>query len=571
MDTTHYKNKWSTFASKIAKLYRSLSPERVILFWILLLLSIAFFFSAVIVFNSRFLISVPTYGGTVKEGIVGTPRFINPVLATSDQDKDLTSLVYAGITRKDNQGQTSLDMAETVVESDDKLHYKVTLKSNAKFHDGTPVTSDDVMYTIGLIQNPILKSPHRIEWEGITIDKTSDTEFTFSLKRPFPLFMDILTIGILPKHVWKNLNEDQISLSDYNLHAIGSGPYAIEKITTNSGIPDTFTLTSHTKYTLGRPYINTIILSTFQNEKYLLKAFDNGDITRMYGIAPEKIASLKVPEENIHTSLLPRTFAVFFNPNKATILSDKQVRSALQMAINKQAIVDEVLHKYGKVINDPYPFDEDVSTSTYNTEQAKIVLMSSKLLKKASSTVEITLATANTDEMKKVAEMIKADWEKIGVRTTLTIYEVSDLNQSVIKDRDFEALLFGSITQNPSDLYAFWHSSQRNYPGLNISNYVSKKLDSNLETLRESGDELSRISAYDAVKKEFTEEVPGIFLFAPSLIYITNDKVKSPLPYYSFDNSSRFALIENWYRYTDYVWPKTYYKPLLAIIENIIH
>src|SRR5206468_199548 len=104
---------------------------------------------------------------------------------------------------------------------------------------------------------------------------------------------------------------------------------------------------------------------------------------------------------------------------------------------------------------------------------------------------------------------------------------------------------------------AFWHSSQRAYPGLNISNYVSKKLDTNLETLRTSGDELARISAYEEVKKEFTEEVPGIFLFAPSLIYITRDQVVSPLPTYSFDHSSRFALIESWYRYTDYVWPKT--------------
>jgi peptide/nickel transport system substrate-binding protein len=571
MDTSHYKHQWSTFTSKISALYKSLSPERVILFWIFLIVSIVLFFSSAVVYNSRFLISAPSYGGLIHEGIIGTPRFINPVLAISDQDKDLTSLVYAGITRKDSQGHTSLDMAESVNESDDKLHYKIVLKKNAEFHDGTHVTSDDIIYTVGLIQNPTLKSPHGIEWEGITVEKNSDTELTFSLKKPFPLFMDILTLGILPKHVWKNLGDDQITLSDYNLHAIGSGPYTIKSITTNSGIPDTITLSAYKKYTLGRPYVDTLIISTYQNEKYLIRAFENGDITRMYGVTPDKIESLGVTNTAIHTSLLPRTFAVFFNPNKASILSDKQVRSALQMAINKQAIVDEVLHKYGKVINDPYPFDEDVTPSVYNVDQARNLLANNKNLKKASSTFEITLTTTNTDEMKKVAEMIKADWEKIGVQTTLTIYEASDLNQSVIKDRNFEALLFGTITQNPSDLYAFWHSSQRTYPGLNISNYVSKKLDTNLETLRESEDELTRISAYDDVKKEFTEEVPGIFLFAPSLIYITNDKITSPLPFYSFDNSSRFALIQTWYRHTDYVWPKTYYKPLLALLENIIH
>lgn len=571
MDLLHYKTIWSKIWSSVNTLYKSLSPERAILLWVFLVLALVLFFASALAYNARFLITVPAYGGEIHEGIVGTPRFINPVLATSDQDKDFTALVYAGLTRKDSQGHTILDMAESIQESEDRLHYTVILKKDAQFHDGVHVTTDDIIYTVSLIQNPLIKSPHRIEWEGITIEKSDDTKFTFSLKKPFPLFMDILTLGILPKHVWKNLEDDQISLSDFNLHAIGSGPYKIKSITTNSGIPDTVTLIAHKKYTLGRPYLDTIIISTYQNEKYLLRAFTNGDITRMYGIAPEKVVSLGLPKTSIETSLLPRTFAIFFNPNKAAILSDKNVRLALQMAINKQAIVDEVLHKYGKVINDPYPFDEDTTHSVYDVEKARALLLDNKTLKKASSTLEITLATANTDEMKKVAEMIKEDWEKVGVHTNLAIYEVSDLNQSVIKDRDFQALLFGTITQNPSDLYAFWHSSQRTYPGLNISNYVSKRLDNNLEILRTNEDELTRISAYEDVKQEFAEEVPGIFLFAPALIYITNDKITSQLPVYSGDNSSRYALVQNWYSYTDYIWPKTYYKPLLALFENIIH
>jgi ABC-type transport system substrate-binding protein len=241
------------------------------------------------------------------------------------------------------------------------------------------------------------------------------------------------------------------------------------------------------------------------------------------------------------------------------------------MSINKQAIVDEVLLKYGKVIDTPYPFDKEDTPSVYDVDQARELLVKSKALKNASSTFTITLATANTDEMRKVAEMIKSDWEKIGVTASISIYDVSDLNQNIIKDRDFQALLFGAITQSPSDLYAFWHSSQRTYPGLNISNYVSKKLDENLEVLRSSISQEERDEAYTAVRKEFIDEIPGIFLFSPSLIYITNDKNTSPLPLYSYDNASRFMLAESWYRYTNNVWPKTYYKPLLESIQNSIH
>jgi peptide/nickel transport system substrate-binding protein len=561
------------FLDRLRAIYTTLSPERVIVFWISITFSLLFFFFAITTYIDKFLVTVPNYGGTLREGIVGTPRFINPVLAVTEQDKDLTALIFAGLTKKDSDGHIVLNMAESVVPSEDGLTYTVKLKDNAYFHDGKKVVADDILYTISLIKNPVIKSPHAIEWEGVTVEKTNDAEMVFSLKKPFPLFMNTLTIGIVPKHVWKNLTDEQISLSDYNIKAVGSGPYKITDIQTDSGIPTVFTLTSHKQYTLGRPYLDTIIISCYQNEKYLLKAFDDNDITRVHAISPEKAVALSTSSSkvSVETSLLPRTFAVFLNPNKNNILSDKHIRRALQLAINKQTIVDEVLHKYGKVVNDPYPFDEDTADHIYDLSLARNELEQSKQLKNGTSGLSIVLSTANTEEMKTIASMIEHDWEALGVTVSLNVYEVSDLNQSVIKDRDFQALLFGTITQNPSDLYAFWHSTQRSYPGLNISNYVSKNLDANLETLRESEDELTRLGAYENLKKEFAEEVPGIFLYAPSLIYVTKDSITSPLPRYSIDNASRFALVESWYKYSDRVWSKLYYKPMLQLLENILH
>ncbi len=570
MDTTHFTSGLRKSPSAAKSLYKTLSPERVVLFWSFVGLSVVLLFSALITWNASFLTTIPAYGGTVKEGIVGTPRFINPVLATSEQDEDLTSLVFAGLTKKDSTGNTVLDMAESINESEDGLHYDVVLKPTVKFHDGTNVTADDIIYTINLIQNPNIKSPFLVRWEGVTMEKISDKELIFSLKKPYPLFMDTLAQGIIPKNTWKNLTDEQFSLSDYNINAIGSGPYQIKSIQSVSGIPRTIVLKAHKDYTLGRPYINTISITTYQNEKYALQAFSNGDIDRIHGISPEEVANLNINSSAVHTSLLPRTITVFFNPNKNTALSDKNVRQALQMAIDKDTIVSTVLHNYGKVINAPYPFDEETASSTYDIEQAKKLLAATKTVK-SGGTITITLATANTDETKKVADMIKANWEAVGVQTNLAIYEVSDLNQSVIKDRNFEALLFGSITESPADLYAFWHSNQRAYPGLNISNYVSSKLDKNLETLRLEEDPLERATAYDAVKREFADEVPGIFLYAPQLIYITRDKVTTILPSVSYTNSSRFTLVESWHRYTERVWPKTYYKDIVQAVENIIH
>ncbi|MBP9715439.1 MAG: peptide ABC transporter substrate-binding protein [Candidatus Pacebacteria bacterium] len=557
---------------RISFLHNSLNPEKVLIFWILFFLSFVSFFTALITINNKYLISVPDYGGTISEGIIGTPRFINPVLATTDQDKDITALVFSGLTKKTFDGGFMLDIAESLEESDDGLRYRITIKQDASFHDGQNITSDDIIFTIDKVQNPLIKSPHRVEWEGVSAEKINDKEIIFTLKKPFPLFKETLSLGILPKHIWKNLSDEQISLSDFNIKAIGSGPYLIDTIETSSGIPNKFILRSYKNYTLGRPFIEIIKISTYQNEKYLLKALLDNDIQRLHGVTPEKVASLGVASSSIHTSLLPRTFSIFFNPNKSSPLADKNVRKALQMAINKDRIVTQVLSGYGMSINTPYPFDQEQVKNEYNPEKARTLLFENKTIQtSASSTFKVSLITANTDEMREVAEIIKNDWEKIGVTVTIKIYDVSDLNQNVIKDRDFEVLLFGAITQTPSDLYAFWHSSQRNYPGLNISNYVSKDLDEHLEILRSSINEEERNFAYNELRKEFAEEVPGIFLFAPSLIYITNDKITTFLPNFSYDNASRFTLVENWYRYTDKVWPATYYKPLLEKIQNIIH
>lgn len=331
MDTFPFIAKIIIFKDTVAQTYRSLSPEKVLRFWILSVAGMLFFFSALISFNNRYLVTMPTYGGEVREGIVGTPRFINPIFATSDQDEDITALVFAGLTKKDKNGSIILDMASKIDQSEDFLKYVVTLKNTARFHDGIKVTADDVLYTVDIVQNPLIKSPHRIEWEGVTLEKNSDSQVTFTLKKPFPHFMETMSLGILPKHIWKNLNEDQISLSDFNIHAVGSGPYKIKSVTTQSGIPTIFTLKAHKHYTLGRPYVETLTILTYQNEKYLMKAFADDTITRIHGISPEKVASLNLATSTIKTSLLPRTFAIFFNPNKLSPLADKNVRSALQI------------------------------------------------------------------------------------------------------------------------------------------------------------------------------------------------------------------------------------------------
>lgn len=558
--------------SKLKTVYSTLTPEKVLVVWVSIFIAILFFCAALVTINSRFLIEVPALGGSISEGIVGTPRFINPVLATSQQDLDLTSLIYAGLTKRNTRGEYTPDMAESITVSDDGLEYSVILKSKIKFHDGTNLTADDILYTINLVQNPRIKSPQFIKWEGVRVEKVSDTELLFTLKKPYPLFNEVLSLGIIPKNLWKTLTEEQFSLSDYNIHPIGSGPFAVESIDSVSGIPETYTLITNKHYTLGRPYLDNIIIHTYQNEKELINALNGGEIDRVDSVKPSSLGSVKnLASASITSAKLPRAFTIFVNPNKAEFLSDKNVRQALSLALDRGAIIDTVYKGYAVSLVTPYPFDGDSGTTTADLDLAKSYLAKSKYIKNASSTLELNLVTTNSDEIRAVADLVKSQWGAIGVKVNILVYEPSDINQTIIKERDFQSLLFGSFIGHPSDLYAFWHSSQRAYPGVNISGYVSQRLDKSLEILRESNNEQAKESAYDAVKKEFEEENPGIFIYSPTLIYISKDKITSPLPESLLNASDRFTLVNTWYKNTQKIWKKTYYQKLISILENIIH
>jgi peptide/nickel transport system substrate-binding protein len=174
--------------------------------------------------NASYLVEVPTRGGTLVEGVLGNPRFINPVLAISDADKNLSALVYSGLTRIDSKGNVVNALAESVSVSDDGLYYSVKIKDGATFHDGEPVTADDVIFTIQKITDPLIKSPRRGNWDGVSVEKVDDLTLNFHLKKPYAPFIENLSVGIMPKHIWNNVTNDEFSFSQFNTLPVGSGP-----------------------------------------------------------------------------------------------------------------------------------------------------------------------------------------------------------------------------------------------------------------------------------------------------------------------------------------------------------
>ena len=525
--------------------------------------------------SNAYLVEIPVQGGTLTEGVVGNPRFINPVLAISEADKNLVALIYSGLVRITPQGELENDLAEEVTISDDRRIYTVRIHPNVRFHDDTPVTAEDVIFTLQKITNPAIKSPRRGNWEGIAINKIDEQTVSFTLKQPYAPFIHNLTVGILPKHIWKNVSDDEFAFSQFNTIPIGSGPYKVERVERNSGgIPDRYRLVPFENASQKVPFIKNLIFRFYSSEGSLIDAYNAREVESIGSISPEKVLELQRGGSRVVSSPLPRVFAVFFNQNQSKILLNKEVRQALNLASPKEEIVNKILNGYATVISGPMPagiypqtnIENETLTMEEGLETAKTILANAGwqsnpetgiLEKKSTSgtmTLSFSISTGDAPELQQAASMLVSAWQKLGAKIEVLIFETGDLNQNVIRPRNFDALLFGEMVGRDRDLYPFWHSSQRTDPGLNIALYANSQADKYLDNARSASDPEVMAENYRAFAKALEADVPAIFLYTPSFLYIVPEKVKNVNLDSLIVSQDRFLGIANWYIETDKVW-----------------
>ena len=569
--------KWKVeFFEKLSTVVSNFSvAERTVLYGLLVILILSGLVMLESV-NKSVSVDMPANGGSLTEGIVGSPRFINPVLAVSDVDQDLTELIYSGLMKATPDDTLVPDLASDYQISTSGLEYTFTIKNNAYFSDGVKVTADDVVYTINEIQDSTIKSPELPAFYDVKVEKLSDNQVKFTLKQPYSSFLENLTVGILPKHIWGNLSSEEFPLSQYNVEPIGSGPYKISDMKTLQKnmliIPTYYELTPSSKYALGKPFIDKLIINFYGDEKSLISAYNSGYIESMNSIDPEEIANIKKQKgSTIITSPLPRVFAVFFNQNQSDALSDIAVRQALNEAVDREQIVNEVLFGYGEPIYGPIPAGF-INNATSSPEQKYDISLASSTLAKAGwapdpttgilekkvgkKTIQLvfSISTLNSPDLVKTAQIIQSDWQQLGVKVDVKQFELGDLEQNVIRPRKFDALLYGLVTGRDMDFFAFWDSSQRNDPGLNISMYTNSKVDKLLEDARSTLDQAKQNQDYLSFQNYIQQDVPAVFLYSPEFIYVVPNKIKGlsigtiTLPY------ERFLDIHNWYIDTNNVW-----------------
>lgn len=517
----------------------------------------------------------PVRGGVLREGIVGTPRFVNPVLANTRADQDMTALVYDGMMKIDPNGTLTPNLAESVTVSEDGLTYNVVLRGDALFHDGHPVTAQDVAFTIALIQDPDLKSPLRGNWTDVNVEVLNDRELNIILLEAYAPFIENFTVGIMPEHLWSSLSVEQMPFSQLNTEPVGAGPFSITTaMRDESGVIVGYELTAF-RGNLNQPNIETIRVSFYTDEAALLTAMNAGLLDSSAYVSYENLdAILSTGSFVALEEPLPRVFGIFFNQNKSPALLDDAVREALATAIDRDELIATTLYGYGVPIDGPVTRtqnaveseerssgdteSDEIATARQILEEAGWRTNSQGLLEKqiddSTETLRIALKTSNVPLFIAVSNLVKRQWEALGVEVTIDQYEQSGLVQSVIRPRDFEALLFGLDMNRSQDLYPFWHSSQKDDPGLNVAQYTNLSVDALLEEARMEQEETARLTLLNQAADIIKSEHPAVFLFQPVTVYVVDTHYIVPDMAHVVRPSDRFSNMSEWYTNSDELW-----------------
>jgi len=412
------KNQWKQF-------FGTLNKKEKIFFSIF---SVLFFGSLTFLLNGFYLDNteiIPASGGTYIEGLVGFPRFINPVYAdVSDVDKAITELIFAGLMKYNKDGEIVTDLAESYKILEDGKIYEFTLQDDLVWQDSKPLTVDDIIFTIETIQNPEIKSALRSVWLGISTEKVSELTIRFTLKNESSVFLENCTLKIIPKHVWEKVPTANFALSSKNLEPTGSGPYKLEKITQDTdGAISSIGLGKNNNYN-GSTYISNISFKFFQTEEDLIRAYNAKKINGF------SLSAGDFPENgNVVSFSLPRYFSVFLNLEKGSIFESKNVRLALNYGTDKEAILNNFFYEKGERVNSPilpniYGFEQPSVVYEYNTEKANELLDTEGFLIKENGSRE--------KEQKETLDFSFQNTLSVGSESN----EVAELQRCLAKDPD---------------------------------------------------------------------------------------------------------------------------------------
>ena len=510
-------------------------------------------------------------GGVYTEGLVGSLGRLNPLLDWNNPaDRDIDHLVFSGLIKFDSHGLPQPDLADSWGTSTDGTIYNFTLRSNAVWQDGTPVTSDDVIFTIDLIKSSSL-FPQDIRdlWGQIDVKKLNDKNLKFTLPEPFAPFLDYATFGILPKHILESTVPDQLANAQFNINPVGTGPYKFDHLIVDSGKITGVVLTVSDNYYGQKPFIQQVVFRYYPDSKTAFDAFDQGEVLGVSqltaDVLPQALADVNL---SVYTSQLPQMGIIMLNlnNNEVKFLQNANVRRALMLGLNREYIVSSILQGEAIIADGPVlpgswahydgleriGYDPEGAVDLLKGEEYVIPASGGTVRSKDNEALNFTLVHPDDALHTKIAQAIQQQWAQIGVQVNLQPVPYNQIIPTYLGPRSYQAALVDlNLARTPDpDPYPFWDQAEATN-GQNYSQWNNPSASEYLEQARTETDFTVRTRLYRNFQVVFAKDLPSLPLYYPVYSYGIDAQVRGVQSAATlYDTSDRLAFINDWYLVT---------------------
>ncbi len=502
--------------------------------------------------------SEPANGGTYAEGAVDSISTLNPLFTTTQIEHSSSRLVFSSLLKYDEQGVLQPDLAQSWEVNKETTQFSFTLRPGLTWHDGHALDADDVVATVEAIQNPRVGALAQASWSGIKVKADGERKVVFTLPGAYAPFASAATFAILPAHVLEKIAPENLRESSLSNKPVGSGPFKFVNLSSVdiTGGKRALQLEAFENYWEGQPRVDRFSLYTYSQPEDLSKGLLSHEINAATNVKAAEEEKLNAQEFNEHKiALNSGVYAMFRNDSET--LKEVKVRQALVRSVDIADILRrfEVKALGGPVVNGQLVQANQVKQFSFDKKAAQALFAASGWVKNTKSgylekngqALELKLVTVDAGNYRKLAFALSREWAGAGVKVNVQAVDPQTVQQTVLRPRAYDILLYELELGGDADSYAYWHSSQAVGAGLNFSNYVSPISDAALTTARTRSSLQLRDAKYATFARQWANDAPALALYQPTMRYVTARNVASipsganlPTP------SDRFYSVARW-------------------------
>ena len=481
-------------------------------------------------FQRAYITTAPVDGGTYAEAVKGSIQTLNPLFATTPAEQSASHLLFSSLYANDTTGHLHGDIATSMSNENDKI-FTVKLRRDARWSDGQTLDADDVVFTIGLMKNPAVRSVMTASWQGIDVRKLDTYTVQFILPAQYAAFPQALSFAILPQHLLRSVDPASMRESGFSSAPVGSGPFSLRLLQIISQAADRKIahLDANKDYYAGRPRVDKFQLHAYKDDDGIARALRTGEVTAASDVSGDVANSVDTKRYDVTVRPLSSGVYALFNMNQP-LLKDPSIRKALQMVTDTSAIRKQLYGKpnalYLPFVNGQVSGTETIPEPIHSTEAAAKLLsdngwtMKGDVRTKGTDKLQLKIVTRKNGDYEAALRVIAGQWRNLGVQVETQVFDTTDASQSftqdILRPRDYDVLIDELVIGGDPDVFAYWHSRGL----LNFSNYGNVTSDDALTSARTRSDSALRAVKYTAFARQWLSDAPAIGLYQSDFIYV---------------------------------------------------